>query len=111
LDAAEEERQADTRRRLDAVNADTAAELRAAGDDREPIAAVIRSFLDRALDVLYHPSALWFEFEAALRQAGFDAVQRDRRMRIYGTVSHERFGGGRPLPPDWPWFEDQPPDA
>jgi hypothetical protein len=110
VDAAEQERQAETRRRLDALIAATAPELRAAGDDREATAAAIRRFLDAAVDILFHPSALWFEFMAALKQAGFDHRQQDRRLRIYGTVSHERFGGGRPLPANWPWFEHEGPE-
>ena len=56
MDSAEEQRQAEVRRRLDAIIATTAAELRAAGDEREAIVAVVRRFLDEALVVLYHPS-------------------------------------------------------
>jgi hypothetical protein len=110
VDEAERQRQAETRQRLDQVNAATAQRLREAGEDREGIAAAARLFLDEALAVLFHPSALWFEWSKALRLAGFDAKQTDRRMRIYGTVSHERFGRGRPLPPDWPWFEHGAPE-
>lgn len=110
MDAAEVERQAETRRRLDALIATTAPELRAAGEDRELIAGVIRRFLDTAVDILFHPSRLWFEFMAVLKLAGFDSRQQDRRLRIYGTVSHERFGNGRPLPADWPWFEHEGPE-
>ena len=39
MDSAEEQRQAEVRRRLDAIAATTAAELRTAGDEREAILA------------------------------------------------------------------------
>jgi hypothetical protein len=110
VDEAERQRQAETRQRLDQVNAETAGRLREAGEDREAIAAVAKQFLEEALSVLSHPSALWFEWSKALRLAGYDAKQTDRRMRIYGTVSHERFGRGRPLPANWPWSEHDAPE-
>ncbi len=84
--------------------ADLVAALHAAGEDRERIAAAFGRFIDAGLPVCGSPSALWDHLGTALRRAGYDAAGRDRRTRIYSTVSHQRFGG-RPLPSDWPWHE------
>jgi hypothetical protein len=81
--------------------------LRSAGDDRAAILAVFERFIDEGMAIVYSPSALWDYVSMAIRRAGFDASQRDRRMRIYSTVSNRRFQGGRPYGPDWPWNEEE----
>ena len=83
----------------------SAAGLRSAGDDRASIIAVFERFLDEGMVIVYSPSAMWDYVSMAIRRAGFDASQRDRRMRIYSTVTNRRFQGGRPYPPGWPWHE------
>jgi hypothetical protein len=85
----------------------SAAGLRSAGDDRAPIIAVFERFIDEGMALVHSPSALWDYVSMAIRQAGFDASQWDRRMRIYSTVSNQRFQGGRPYGPDWPWNEPE----
>jgi hypothetical protein len=87
------------------VNAVLVADLHAAGNDRSAIVAAFGRFIDAGLPVCGSPSALWDHLSATLWKAGYDRPCRDRRTRIYGTVSHQRFGGGRPLGADWPWHE------
>jgi hypothetical protein len=103
-----DERQVEMGRRMEALIERSAAGLRAAGDDWAAIIAVIRPFLDEGMEITGSPSALWDHFGTALRRAKFDAAQRDRRFRIFSTVTQERFQGGRPYPPDWPWHEQDP---
>jgi hypothetical protein len=74
----------------------SAAGLRSAGDDRAAIIAVFERFIEEGMAIVYSPSALWDYISMAIGRAGFDASQRDRRMRIYSTVSNRRFQGGRP---------------
>lgn len=95
-------------RQVDALIDRAASGLRDAGDDRTAVIAVIRAFLDEGMGVVGSPSALWDHFGTVLRRAGFDPAQRDRRLRIFSTVTGERFRGGRPYPPDWPWHEHEP---
>jgi hypothetical protein len=102
-----DEWQAETRRRMDALIERSAAGLRAAGD-RAAVVAVIRPFLDEGMEIAGSPSALWDHFGTVLRRAGFDAARRDWGFRIFSTVTRERFRGGRPFPPDWPWHEQDP---
>jgi hypothetical protein len=83
----------------------TAAALRAAGGDRETIIAAIRRFLDAGMAIVYSPSAMWDYFRTTLDRAGFNDEEKDRRTRIFSTVTNEVFQGGRPYPPDWPWHE------
>jgi hypothetical protein len=85
----------------------SAAGLRSAGEDRAAIIAVFERFIDEGMALVHSPSALWDHVGTAIRRAGFDASQRDRRMRIYSTVSNRRFQGGRPYGPDWPWNEEE----
>lgn len=98
--------------RVEEAVAELAAGLLAAGDDRERIAAAYRRFIDAGFPVCGSPSALWDYVGTALRRAGYDAPERDRRLRIYSTISWERFGT-RPYPPGWPWHEhpDAPPST
>ncbi len=111
LNVEEEEGQADVRRRMGSLVERTSAALRAAGEDRDVIAAVITRFLDEGLDILYHPGMMWGYFDQALARAGYDESGQDRRLRIYSTVSHERFAPGQPFPEDWPWLEEKAPEA
>jgi hypothetical protein len=90
---------------MDRVLDETAAQLRAAGEDRQAIMAAIRRFLDAGMTIIYSPSAMWEFFDTALRRAGFDGQECDRRTRIFSTVTNEVFQGGRPYPTDWPWHE------
>ena len=84
----------------------SAAGLRSAGDERAAIVAVFERFIDEGISIVYSPSALWDYVSTVIRRAGFDTSQWDRRMRIYSTVSNQRFQGGRPYGPDWPWNEE-----
>ena len=93
--------------RITAWMEQSAAALRSVGDDRAAIIAVFERFLDEGMAIVYSPSAMWDYVGMALRRAGFDASQRDRRMRIFSTVTNWRFQGGRPYPPDWPWHETE----
>jgi hypothetical protein len=85
----------------------SAAALRAAGDDRAAIIAVFERFIDEGMAIVYSPSALWDHVSTVIRRAGFDRSRWDRRMRLYSTVSNQRFSGGRPYGRDWPWSEEQ----
>jgi hypothetical protein len=78
----------------------SAAGLRSAGDDRAAILAVFEGFIDEGMPLIHSPSALWDYVSTVILRAAFDASQRDRRMRIYSTVSNQRFSGGRPYGPD-----------
>jgi hypothetical protein len=84
---------------------ESAARLRADGEDREAIIATIRGFLDAGMAIVYSPSAMWDHFGTVLRRAGFNEQERDRRMRIFSTVTQEVFMDGQPYPPDWRWHE------
>jgi hypothetical protein len=95
---------ADVERRLGALVSATAARLREGGPKRAAVVAVIRRFLDEGQEIIYR-SLLWIYFQNALYEAGYGAWARDRRLRIYSTVSHEVIGGGEHLPEDWQWFE------
>lgn len=95
-----EHHQHDLRLRMDALIARTARELLEAGDGRDAVAEVARRFLDTGMKIVGSPMALWEHFAEVLDRAGYDATARDRRRRIYSTVSHERFSPGRPLPDD-----------
>jgi hypothetical protein len=83
--------------------------LHAAGDDRGRIAEAFQQFIDAGFPVCKSPSALWDYLGTALRQGGYTGAGWDRRMRIYSTVSWERFSAPEPYPADWPWREH--PDA
>jgi hypothetical protein len=111
MDAEEEERQAEIDRRMESLIGRTAGELQAAGEDRDATAAVIARFLDEGLDILDHPGMMWGYFDKALVRAGYDERGQDRRLRIYSTVSHERFAPGEPFEDDWPWLEGQSPET
>ena len=98
--------QAETSRRINALRQETVARLRAAAGEREPIAAAVRRFIDEGMEIVFSPSALWDYFAISHpdlpTQAGYDKADRDRIVRIYGTVSWEKFGGGRPVPAGYP---------
>ncbi len=98
--------QADSRRRMARLRQETVARLRAAAGAREALAAAIRQFLDEGMAIVYSPSALWDYFAISHpdlpTQAGYDQAGRDRIIRIFGTVSWEKFGGGKPPPPGYP---------
>jgi hypothetical protein len=89
---------------VDEVVAELAAALLAAGNDREQVAAAFGRFIDAGLPICGSPSALWGYVSMALRKAGCDAAETDRRMRVYWTVSWERFCTV-PYAPNWPWHE------
>jgi hypothetical protein len=84
----------------------SAAGLRSAGDDRAAIIAVFERFIDEGMALVHSPSALWDYVSTVIARAGFDGSRWDRRMRIYSTVSNQRFQAGRPYGPDWPWNEE-----
>ena len=83
--------------------------IRAADGDRAGIVAAIEAFLDFGDAGDYSPSALWDYFSMSAptvpEMAGCDAAAEDRVVRIFSTCTHARYGGGRPLPADWPWHE------
>jgi hypothetical protein len=91
---------------IDALCQQTVARLRAAAGERELIAAAIRQFLEEGMEIVYSPSALWDYFAISHpdlpTQAGYNQVERDRIVRIFGTVSWEKFGGGEPPPAGYP---------
>jgi hypothetical protein len=91
---------------MDALIRQTAAQMREARDDREAIIATIRHFLDAGMKIVYSGVAMWEFFITALRRAGFDAQEQDRRTRIFSTV----IMAGQHLPPDWPWHESDGPE-
>jgi hypothetical protein len=93
---------------LDALLLRTADELRAAGGDRGLIAAAFERFLDEGMPIIGEAEALYDPVQTLMERAGFDARQTDRGMRIFSTVAADRFLGGRPYPPDWPWHEVDP---
>jgi hypothetical protein len=82
-----------------------AAALQAAGEDRIAIIPIIRRFLDEGMAIVHSPSAMWDHFGTVLHRARFNEQEKDRRTRIFSTVTNEMFEGGRPDPPDWPWHE------
>ena len=98
---------------LETLINETAAAMRAAGENRAAIITIIRRFLEAGMAIMNSPSAMWDFFGMVLHRAGFDEQQKDRRMRIFSTVTNERFQGGHPYPPDWPWHEHEQtePDA
>jgi hypothetical protein len=87
----------------------TADQLRAAQGERTAIIRAIEQFLDFGDAGDYSPFELWNYFSISapnvLALAGFDAAEEDRVTRIFSTCTHARYGGGQPLPPDWPWHE------
>jgi len=95
---------------MDMLIGETAAALRAAGEDRAAIITAIRRFLQAGMAIVYSPSAMWDFFGVVLRRAGFTWQEHDRRMRIFSTVTNEVFQGGHPYPPDWPWHERTEPE-
>jgi hypothetical protein len=98
--------QAETHRRIDTLRQKTVAKLRAAAGERNLIAVAIRQFLDEGMDIVYSPSALWDHLSIShpdlTTQAGYDKTERERIIRIFGTVAWEKFGGGRPSPAGHP---------
>jgi hypothetical protein len=92
---------------MDMLIGETGAALRAAGEDRAAILPAIRRFLDEGMAIMNSPSAMWDFFGVVLYRAGFNEEEKDRRMRIFSTVTRERFQGGHPYPPDWPWHEQE----
>jgi hypothetical protein len=90
---------------MDMLIGETGAALRAAGEDRAAIITAIRRFLDAGMAIVYSPSAMWDFFGMVLHRARFNKHEKDRRNRIFSTVTNEVFQGGRPYPPDWPWHE------
>jgi hypothetical protein len=107
---------------MNALRRATAERLRAATGPRDAIVAAIEQFLDEAESIVdegklrvYSPSALWDHFAISSpsipEMAGYDTQGRDRIVRIFSTVAHKRWGDGRPLPPDWPWHEQESADA
>lgn len=83
----------------------SAAGLRDADGDRAAIVAAFETFIADGLKLVHSPSALWDHVATAIGRAGFAGAEWDRRMRVYSTVANQRFQGGRPYPPDWPWHE------
>jgi len=94
---------------MDAVRADTADRLRAANGDRAAVVAAIEQFLDFGGAGEYSPAELWDYFATSSPSvpelAGYDAAAEDRAVRVFSTCTHARYGGDEPLPPDWPWHE------
>jgi hypothetical protein len=94
---------------MKAMRRETAERLRAARGERSAIIAAIEEFLDFGDAGEYSPAVLWDYFcissPTIPALAGYDAVGEDRIIRIFSTCTHARYGGGEPLPPDWPWFE------
>lgn len=92
-----------------AMRRQTAQQLRGANGDRSAIIATIESFLNFGDAGEYSPAELWDYFcissPTIPALAGCDARAEDRIIRIFSTCTHARYGGGQPLPPDWPWFE------
>jgi hypothetical protein len=86
---------------------ETAAALRTAGEDRAAIITAIRRFLEAGMAIVYSPSAMWDFFGMVLHRAGFNEQQKDRRTRIFSTVTNEIFQGGHPYPLDWRWHEQE----
>ncbi len=107
MDEEQEREQAEVHHRMNVLVANTAQSLRDAGESREAIAGIIYRFQEEGLQILYHPAMMWGYFEMALELAGYNAAAQDRRLRIYSTVSHDRFAPGKPFPKDWPWLEDE----
>ncbi len=94
---------------MTAMCRDTADQLRAADGDRAAIVVAIEAFLDFGDAGEYSPSELWDYFSISAptvpELAGCDAAAEDRVVRIFSTCTHARYGGGQPLPADWPWHE------
>jgi hypothetical protein len=97
---------------MEAMRRETAERLRAAEGGRPAIIAAIERFLDFGDAGEYSPAELWDYFcissPTIPAMAGYDAVAEDRIIRIFSTCTHARYGGGTPLPADWPWFEKEP---
>jgi hypothetical protein len=93
---------------MTAMRRATADRLRAASGDREAIVAAIETFLDFGDAGDYSPSELWGYFAGSSPTvpalAGCDAIAEDRLIRIFSTCTY-RYGGGKPLGDDWPWYE------
>ncbi len=101
---------------MEAVRLVTADRIRTAGGDRAGIVAAIEAFLDFGDAGEYPPAALWDAFSTSSpsvpKLAGCDATAEDRVIRIFSTRTHARYGGGQPLPANWPWYEqDADPSA
>ncbi|MBV9124052.1 MAG: hypothetical protein JO112_11895 [Planctomycetes bacterium] len=92
---------------MKALLRDTVVRLRAASGSRESIVVAIKQFLDEGMKIVYSPSAMWDFFGPLPRKAGYNERDTDRIMRIFSTVVNEVIMGGRPYPPDWPWFEEE----
>ena len=94
-----------------ATRRDTADRIRAANGDRAGIAAAVEAFLDFGDAGDYSPFELWDHFSMSAptvsELAGCDAAAADRVVRIFSTCTQARYGGGQPLPADWPWRERQ----
>jgi hypothetical protein len=99
---------------MKAMRRETAERLRAAHGDRAAIVAAIERYLDFGDAGEYSPFELWDHFcissPSVPALAGCDAVAEDRVTRIFSTCTNARYGGGKPLPPDWPWYEHDAPD-
>jgi hypothetical protein len=93
---------------------ETADRVQVAGGDRAAIVSAIERFLDFGDAGEYSPKELWDFFAndspSVAGLAGCDAATRDRVIRIFATCAHARYGGGRPLPANWPWHEQEAPD-
>jgi hypothetical protein len=88
----------------------TASNLRAAGGDRTAIIAVYERYLDEGMVLVYSPSAMWDYLNSVMQLAGTSRQEKDRLYRIFSTVTQQKFRGGQPYPPDWPWHENEPSD-
>ena len=97
---------ADTGRDIEVLRQQTAANLRAAAGQREALVVAIRRFLDEGMGIIASPSALWDFFAISHpdlpTQAGYHGTERDRILRIFGTVSWQKFGEGEPPPAGYP---------
>jgi hypothetical protein len=69
---------------MDGLIGETAAARRAAGECSEATVAAVRRFLDAGMEIVYSPLAVWDFFGSALRRAGFDEQEQDRRTRRIG---------------------------
>jgi Zn-dependent protease len=91
---------------------ETALRLKAAGQDRALIVEAIDKFLDFGDAGEYSQPELWDYFGGqTMESADPDEQSRDRLLRIFSTCTRERYGDGRPDPPDWPWHEQDPKDV
>jgi len=100
---------------MEAMRWETAERLRAGRGERAATVAAIEPFRDFGDAGEYSPKELWYYFAISSPTvpalAGCDPVEADRVIRIFSTCTHARYGGGKPLPPNWPWFAQDRPEG